>query len=316
MGFDSSEVSWTRYWRAGNRDTCFTADGAFSIEERWASFFNQLTGGASVLDLATGNGAVALIAAKTGKDKEQPFLITAVDQADISPQDSLQNPSSLLNTIYFIPNTPIESLPFTDQSFDAICSQFGFEYSDIAKSLQEIIRLSKPSAKLCLVIHAKNGDIEQSSKNRLRRVHALVGKGRVVESIFSIAQLQLESSSSNRARIQKLEKRVLDKLKKSLQQLAGVVNDDVALSTVNYLGSILSERQQMNPAEFNSIVRDISKELHAYIVRLNTMINAAQSQQDMNRIEKQLCNSGFTDIQVEAINDGNNIVAWQLLASR
>ena len=123
MGFESSRDSWTRYWRGGNQDTCFTSIGTFSIAERWRAFFRELADGASILDLATGNGTVALLAARVSEERPIPFSITAVDQAAIDPAQSLREPPALLKSIAFIPDTMLEELPFDAARFDAVCSQ-------------------------------------------------------------------------------------------------------------------------------------------------------------------------------------------------
>lgn len=316
MSFDSSPGSWTRYWRAGNQDTCFTASGSFSIEQTWREFFESLAAGSAILDLATGNGTVALIAARVGEEKQRDFHISAVDQADIDPGGSLKNPSSRLDSIEFIPNTFLEDLPFTESRFDAVCSQFGFEYSDTAKAIPQIARVCKPGARLCLIIHAQSGEVERSSKSRLNRVKALIAGDSALELAKEIARLQLDASLANHARLQKLETRFWSKLRKSHKKLEGLARDDVALNSVNYLGTLMQDRRRIAAVELDRLIRDLDGELHAYVVRLNTMIGAARSEQDMEEIIASLAANGFSNCRYEAIDDEKGVVAWQLQAAK
>ena len=47
----------------------------------------------------------------------------------------------------------MEALPFPDASFDAVLSQFGFEYAQRGPALDECLRVLRPGATLALVMH-------------------------------------------------------------------------------------------------------------------------------------------------------------------
>ena len=66
--------------------------------------------------------------------------------------------------------------------------------------------------------------------------------------------------------------------------------------------------------EFSALTKDLDKELHAYIVRLNTMINAAKSEKEIESICNELQEHGFSDCHFEALADDKGNVAWQLEA--
>ena len=132
----------------------------------------------------------------------------------------------------------------------------------------------------------------------------------------TMAQLQLKPSVSTRARIQKLEAGFWNKARKSLELLSNVAKDDVALNSIHYMVSLALDRRQIATEEFNALVKDMYKELRAYVVRLNTMINAAKSEKEIAAICKELEENGFDDCHFAALADDNGNVAWQLKASR
>ena len=73
--------SWTRYWQSGFQDTCFFADQTFAVDQFWHDLFTKLDHSSRIVDLATGNGSVALKAAKFAREQKQDFEISGVDYA-------------------------------------------------------------------------------------------------------------------------------------------------------------------------------------------------------------------------------------------
>ena len=107
-----------------------------------AHFFAELPEGARILDLATGNGAIAVLAVEAGKG----FAVTGADLAAVEPSAFVTQNRAELDQITFLASTPAEALPLPDASIDAIVSQYGVEYSDLSRSLPEAVRVLAPAA--------------------------------------------------------------------------------------------------------------------------------------------------------------------------
>jgi SAM-dependent methyltransferase len=148
---------WSQYWQYDRIASCFDDAGRTNysddIAEGWRSFFAALPDGARILDLCTGNGAAALIAAEDGRAGG----IVAVDQADIDPPAFVSRHAELYAAIEFRGRTAVEALPFGDGGFDAVISQYGVEYSDLAHSLPEAVRMVAPGGRIRFVVHAADG---------------------------------------------------------------------------------------------------------------------------------------------------------------
>ena len=88
MGTDMPETSiWNDFWhfdRISSFDDGQTSYGT-EVTDDWSAFFESLPNGASILDLCTGNGAVAVMAAKASRRGNKGFRIVGVDAADINP---------------------------------------------------------------------------------------------------------------------------------------------------------------------------------------------------------------------------------------
>ena len=76
-----SKASWTEYWRSGQTQCCFREGDAVNISAIWRTAFEAAPEGASVLDLATGAGAVLKEARAIGRG----LRLVGVDFVDQVP---------------------------------------------------------------------------------------------------------------------------------------------------------------------------------------------------------------------------------------
>jgi len=171
---------WDRYWHYDRIASCFDGAGAANYDEGvaagWRAFFADLPAGARILDLCTGNGAAALIAAETGRHGAKGFAIHAVDQADIDPPAYVTRHAEDLATIAFRGGVAVEALPFPDAGFDAVISQYGIEYSDLERSLAEAMRVLAPGGRLRFVVHAAEGEVAAGARAVIAEADLLLGE--------------------------------------------------------------------------------------------------------------------------------------------
>jgi SAM-dependent methyltransferase len=148
--------SWSRYWAGGALHSCATsfagnyddAIGAF-----WRGVCAPLRGSERVLDVATGNGALPRLLIDTLAAEGRLPAIDAVDLAEIDPPWARQLAPSIAERVRFHPRAAAETLPFADACFDLVISQYGLEYSDLARSVGEVARVLKPGGVVALVLH-------------------------------------------------------------------------------------------------------------------------------------------------------------------
>ncbi|HEX9954434.1 MAG TPA: class I SAM-dependent methyltransferase [Allosphingosinicella sp.] len=144
---------WADFWagKAGERQTACIPDGLKDIDQAqraaWQAFAAKLPAGARVLDLATGDGAVL----KKIREVRSDLQLVGVDSAPSLPPSP---PGISLRA-----GVSMESMPFKDGSFDAVVSQFGYEYGDTRAIAGEVGRLLRPGGGLALLIHRSDGPI-------------------------------------------------------------------------------------------------------------------------------------------------------------
>ena len=120
----------------------------------WAEFASGLPENAKVLDLATGDGRVLGWMANLRSDLD-------LHGVDLAP--ALPAPPQGVTTQGSV---RMEALPSDDGAYDAIVSQFGFEYGNVRLTAGEIARVLKPGGTVGLIVHRGDGPILEHNAAR------------------------------------------------------------------------------------------------------------------------------------------------------
>lgn len=309
---NSSADAWTNYWNAGNSETCFSGNKAFSVEDHWHRYFQTLEKNTRLLDLATGNGAVALIAAKYSVKTALNLDIHAVDQANITPPHHSDDPS--FTQIAFLANTQIENTPYEDGYFSAITSQFGFEYSDLPETIKEISRITKPGATVHFLIHAHDGEVHKDSLDRIARVKRVLREKKLPNLALDLGRLN--ASRAPEPKIEKAVKKFLAKASMTLDSLSDAPPDDAAFYCISYLNNLIINRNRYDPEDLSRCIRDANHDLRAYMIRLNAMVRSSQSEKSIAMISSTFQSVGFAEMSYEPLKAGGEVIGWDFFGQK
>jgi SAM-dependent methyltransferase len=156
--------AWSAFWQEPGQTRCVA--GAphiwIELEAHWKRFARTLCGGARVLDVGCGVGAVGQLLL----DSRNDLHVTGVDFARL--------PLTLRPGIELLPETAMEELPFHDRSFGALVSQFAIEYSDVAATAREIARVLAPGAGVSMLVHHAGSAIVAANRRRLDALRSLL----------------------------------------------------------------------------------------------------------------------------------------------
>ena len=186
-----TDESWNKYWEHGFLTSCrnaFSGNYDGSLKSVWLDFFRRLPRGARILDICTGNGAIAMIANELSATDKLDFEIHGIDSAAIRPLETVKTDRHLLEGIIFHGETPAEDTPFEDGSFTAITGQYAFEYTDEKRCIGELARIAAPGAALQMVIHHTDSIVMETSREE-------ISNGRIIfddTDIFGRARSMLE----------------------------------------------------------------------------------------------------------------------------
>ncbi len=153
-------AAWTAYWAGGAR-TSLPQDFADNYDGEIAAFWqargDALDHSARILDVCTGNGAIALLFAAQAGARGADWQVEAVDAAHVdtrSFQAIWGEHGELLNNIVFHSGQPIEQFRPDGSGYHLITSQYGIEYCDWPAAARRIAALLRPGGHLAMINHA------------------------------------------------------------------------------------------------------------------------------------------------------------------
>ena len=276
-----SAAPWTRYWQSGFQDTCFFADRAFAVDQLWQDLFSELDSSARIVDLATGNGAVALKAATFARDHNRAFAISGVDYATIAPAGLTSTDAELVASVEFVGDTDIANLPFHSSSVDCLTSQYGFEYARGDLALAEAVRVLVTDGRALFLMHAEGGAVHEASAARLRRAQSLLQKGHLMMQLDDLAKAL---KSGSKSRVYKTQQRVEAKVAAAQRKHAEIPKDDLVWQISQESREILAAIPQVAGADIAARIAHIRAEVTAYVHRLHAMLKASRSARAMDEL--------------------------------
>jgi len=297
---------WNDYWHS-DRLCSFEESGAINYREEfaagWRSYFEALPDAASILDLCTGNGAIAVMAAEAGLRTGKHFRIVGVDAADINPYLYVTKHRDELAAIEFRPATPVESLPWPVASFDAVVSQFGIEYSDLQQSISELARLVAPNGSARLILHAAEGAVVQRSMRAIEEIDFLLHEvdlaGKEQRCLRAMAEVERNMDRSARAlSAARASSAVLrEAFRETSQRIATATDPGMLRNSGRMLDELYQRRSQYDLAKAIGIVEGIRTEWRNHRERLVSQVQAAVTCKERAEIAGMLKRLGAREIE-------------------
>lgn len=302
-----SQREWSEYWRASGAEGEVFVDAQgrkqTALADHWARFFEDLTEGARIIDVAAGAGSVF-----ASMRQPERFALTATDAA----------PEALARLAARLPEVATRvcdaaALPFADGAFDAVVSQFGIEYAGAA-AFVEAARLVAPGGHLACVTHVRGGGIDARSERTLLGVEGALDSGFVDAARSWIAA----AISGDEARLQA----ATADFRSPQQRLSAILEREPEGQHAHlYRGfeQLATNFSRHDPSEVVAWLDANEAQLLTSRDRLRSMRDAAASEADMEAIGSALReDAGLTDVTLSTIegDDGGMAVAWWLVARR
>ncbi len=310
---------WSDYWRLGTQTSFhghFQNNYDGSIKAFWERCFSGLPPDAKLLDLATGNGALALLAADFAQERKLSFHITAIDSAQIQPP---ANP----HDIEFISHRVMEDSQLPEQRFDLLMSQFGFEYGQRQQTLQEIRRLLKPGGCFATLMHHRDSAVLAQAKEALAQTKRCE-KSPLLDTATQLAQLQQtlhQQGQLNAAQQQQAQQwqQMLQQELEKLQRYAKQQLDPAHVNMFSHSIITLFSRQnarRITPAQRLRALQKLAADNQSYRLRMKDLYAAASSQEDFSKLTTELEQRGFQVNSLAPLEYAGQLFCQSMVAYR
>ena len=160
---------WSQRLDGSEHFSCNTEWGPGEvIRYFWQDIFGSVKAGSRVLEIGCGSGQVSFWGAEAGRG----LKIVASDRIVAPGGARFQHPA-----ISYMGEVAAEQLPFAQDSFDLVVSNFAMEYAAFDTALSETAGVLAPGGSLILVLHSTDSGITQSSRLAISILEALVRAG-------------------------------------------------------------------------------------------------------------------------------------------
>lgn len=296
---------WTLYWQGDNLESCVARQklsDSEGVAAYWQDFANQLAQGSEVLDLACGNGIVAAHLLRVN----QSLRITGVDRAEIAPTEFLKD-AGILEKVNFRAATDITALPFAENSFDAVTSQFGLEYAPFELASAEAVRMLRPQGRLNLLLHHVDSEILRPAARQLEEIGNLLAKEGIMVAVqkFVDTTIKLEE-------LEATGKRYLESDSVKTKPVSGQI-----FTGINQVISLLNSNLTMA----RELVASMQMRLQADRQRLQQMSVAALDEQGIHSHVAHFQALGIPlasaiPFHLRDEDGGQLLIAWQLTGAK
>jgi methyltransferase family protein len=299
-------ASWSDYWVndgvAGEVFVNHKGERHPALAEYWQQQFAGLKEAARVIDLASGAGSIyAHLPAGRG------FELHAVDVSC----DALE---ILLGRI---PGTTtvvcsVDEVPYGDQMFDLVVSQFGVEYAGPG-AFSEAARLVASGGRLDMLCHYADGYIDSRNQELLAGANVAKNSGFIEKAIDLI-----DAAFSQDSNAQRRTANAFVAAEKTLAQAAK--NQQRGIDAHLYLGfrRLYERRSAYSKDDITTWLKQMHDEIDKNIDRLTRMCEAALSREDMEQVCKRFVAQGLQSISCSPFHaPGSELpIAWELTAVR
>lgn len=314
-----SARDWENVHRSGAIATCPTAaDGGYDLEVRdaWVQFFSTLADGARLLDVGTGNGAVALIARDTAASLGVAWAIHGTDLATTDPLRVVPEGARRLSGITFHPGVATERLPFDDGHFDAVSGHYALEYTDMPRALAEVHRVLRAGGDAQFVLHHADSVLARSARISVREGELVFNDTKIfrrLQRLVAMEQIVPQTTQSVADELREAIRTVRAAREVALRAGGGRVLG-VALDSVQKL---LEARKQVNAQAVALDVDRAERSLRESVARMRDLLDHALTDAQMDALQQQAADAGFSLIErLPLYHAGSSLVGWQLVMHR
>jgi SAM-dependent methyltransferase len=315
---------WDAYWRNA-RSAAAHKDGGPQeevLERFWLQFFGQILPAFQtaprMLDIACGNGAVVryACAALRSMGGNIHMVSYGLDESPAALVDMRRRYPGL----YCIAANAT-SMPFQNEAFDLVTSQFGMEYAG-PEAVIEAARVVGPGGIFAALLHLRDGDIYRECAANLEAIDGIRASDLLhcFEVLFRAA-LAVQQGQDGKELFHKADKdfaAAVAAAEDVLRRWGKGVADGVLLRLYTDIAHMYRRFKHYEPDEVFTWIGLMGNELDTFVGRMASMLKAALDAPALDQLLVQLMSRNFTIHRHETLNMGRDSVpaAWVVVAQK
>lgn len=312
--------AWSKYWSSGAPHSCVGTYGykyGGVIEAFWRQIFSAVQTGDRILDVATGNGALPRLLLEHSCIKD--IQCDAVDIANIAPDWLSTAAVTGKSCLRFQGNIDAANLPFPDQYFDWIISQYGIEYSDLDLAIPEICRVAKAGGRVAIMAHHAQGRPVTLARTELNHLDWLLYPSGLFDTAIGLIEPMMRASidtgraslDNDLAAIQRREH-----YNALLDDLAGKASvsdgSEVLLEARDLSMSLLAEVSALGLSKANAQMAAARHAFESAKLRLIDLTTNALDESKARAISEILSRGINRSPRLEELHDQGHLMGWTI----
>jgi ubiquinone/menaquinone biosynthesis C-methylase UbiE len=302
---------WSQGWQ-DPKLTCFGASMPNNYDGSFLEFWKQQADYAygHVIDLGCGNGALVWILNEILSSEDRQAKITGVDFANISPFNTLDRREEDFSRVRFIGNSPMEKLPFADNSVDLAVSQFGLEYSNLEESIPEISRVLTAAGQMSFILHDKAGHLAKIARKYIHEYKSLLYESNAHKFVLELDKVAESLEYDDQRMSASAEFQALfAKIKQAIGPFEALMrnysNDLIPLVTylrqLDYAVTQAVKPPSQREIPLETLINNAYYIFNQTLERMNDMIHVSLDEAGRQRLASLIKNQGFSIIELRPL---------------
>ncbi|ALS99192.1 class I SAM-dependent methyltransferase [Lacimicrobium alkaliphilum] len=307
---------WDSYWQSQQNTQALAVQTGYTdpLEQHWQAFFNRaLRQYASpvLLELACGNGAVINTLPHAFTDS-----VNAVG-LDISIH-------GIANLLRHHPQSSgvvasADALPFQQQRFDLVVSQFGAEYAS-SNALLQALPLLKEKGLMAALVHFQGSDIYQASEHACEISGELEQQQILSEAKKALlAAIRCAAGDIPRDVFREVDMAFAPVVKSLESIIRTCRHQDLGNKLKRLHGDIARIYQfpdRYQQQEVGQWMDRVAEDFAAYYSRMTALVDAALSEEQLTDLKQLICASGYDILSFGPLVINQFSFGWSLVCQR
>ena len=306
-------AAWSSYWSEGNITSLpnlFADNYSGDVRRFWDEAFSTLEENSRVLDICTGNGAIAHLAQDHADRRGIRCKIHAIDVAEIQPGNRERDDSSIKH-IHFHSGVAVEATNCRSDYFDLIVGQFALEYCDIPEAVKELARIIQENGSLVLMIHHADSATAHRTRHLVDVADVFLKEPTIFYRLRKYAEQHIGEKRINARKAPRKRQQLMASLMEADNLSSRFPGNRFLTVTLDNIKHLVN-RIHGDPLTRMEEIREFEKTVQHHLIRIRDQRDASFDDERMSELASRLRSSGFRSVHYEPWFLDGDLFSWTL----